>query len=293
MINSVAHGIDASYKMTVRKFPEVIEVTVKPVNHMLELARSRSQGLRKAPLPESLKPELPEEERARKDEENRTRAIRRAKQAVRWLVHRNKADHLLTLTYRENMQDSDRLKRDFDQFRRLVLARYPDWKYVAAREHQDRGAWHLHLAVQGRQDLNYIRTCWYKVLGCTGATGANVLGQVDIVGPRKRFGQPKGCWKSAKLASYLTKYLDKCFDLLEHSSKRYWASKGAPKPEVITHWLGSQNVTEMIKDSFDIAMLHGLEDFPAQIMQSRDRTLLWLSGARNIQLSLGIGLLDD
>lgn len=78
------------------------------------------------------------------------------------------------------MTDIGQLKRDFDAFRRLVTARYPDWKYVAAREKQDRGAWHLHLAVQGRQDLNYLRTCWYKVLGCVGATGAAVLGQVDI-----------------------------------------------------------------------------------------------------------------
>ncbi|ABE49724.1 rolling circle replication-associated protein [Methylobacillus flagellatus] len=281
MLNSVAHGIDASFKMTVRKFPEVIEVTVKPVNHMLELARSRSHGLKKAPS----KVELPEEERARKDEENKLRAIRRAKQSIRWLVHRLKADHLVTLTYRDNMQDTEQLKRDFDQFRRLMLARYPDWKYVAAREQQERGAWHLHLAVQGRQDIKYMRTCWYKVLGCLGATGKDVMGQVDVVGPRKRFGQPKGTWKSAKLASYLTKYLDKSFNMLEHSSKRYWASKGAPKPEVVQHWLGSQNITEMIKDAFDIAMLHGLEDFPAQIMQSRDRTLLWLSGARNLRLS--------
>ncbi|MCB5189803.1 hypothetical protein LG198_03530 [Methylobacillus arboreus] len=57
----------------------------------------------------------------------------------------------------------------------------------------------------------------------------------------------------------------------EHSSKRYWSSKGAPKPEVTQHWLGSQNITEMIKDTFDIAMLHGLEDFPAQIMQRRKK----------------------
>lgn len=287
MFNTLPHGHDANYRLTVRKFPNVIEVTVKPVNHMLELARSRSQGLRKASLPESLKLELPEEERARKAEENKARAIRRARQSVRWHVHRMQADHLVTMTYRDNMQNIEQLKRDFDQFRRLMLARYPDWKYVAAREHQERGAWHLHLAVQGRQDLKYMRTCWYKVLGCVNATGKDVLGQIDVVGPRKRFGQPKGTWKSAKLACYLTKYLDKCFDLAEHASKRYWASKGTPKPEITRYWLASKDITQMIVDTFGISMLHGLEDFPAQIMQSKDRALLWMSGARNDRLTVG------
>lgn len=49
----------------------------------------------------------------------------------------------------------------------------------------------------------------------------------------------KGLWRAGRLANYLTKYLDKSFDMLEHATKRYWASKGAPKPEVTTHWLGS------------------------------------------------------
>jgi len=271
---TVSNGNDAVYRVTVREFPSSIEVTTKPVNHELERARSLNHGFKGAPK----LLELSEEERALKDEENVVRSIRRAKQAVRWQVQRLEADHLLTLTYRENMQDIDRLKRDFDVFRRLVKARYPEWGYVAAREQQERGAWHLHLAVKGRQDIKYLRTCWYKVLGCLGAVGLAVLGAVNIKPPTKRFSD-SGHWRSNKLASYLTKYIDKAFDLLERSSKRYWSSKGLPQSVVTRYWLAG-DALEIIQDAFDLAMYHGMEDFPAVLHQSLQRSLIYMQGFR-------------
>lgn len=282
MLNTVAHGLDANYRVTVRTFPSVVEITARPINHQLELARSRNQGIKGI----SRNIELDEEERARKDEENLTRSIRRAKQSVRWHVQRLEADHMLTLTYRENMLDVDRLKKDFDHFRRLVMARYPEWKYVAVREQQERGAWHLHLAVKGNQDIKYLRTCWYKVLGCFGAAGADVLGQVNVKASKRRYGAVSGVWKQSKLASYLTKYLHKGFEVLEHASKRYWASKGTVKPVITRYWLGSANLVEMIKDTFDIGLVHGLEDFPS-IMQSRDRGVLYLTGNKLKNICFG------
>lgn len=281
-MNTLPHGIDAAYRATIRIFPSIVEVTAKPVNHQLELARSRNHGLRG----NTRKLDLEDEERERKDEENLTRSVRRAKQSIRWLVQRMQGDHMVTLTYRDNMQDIDRLKRDFDHFRRLVKAKYPDWSYVAVREQQQRGAWHMHIAVKGRQDLNYLRVCWYIVLGCLGKSGSEVLGQVNVKAPRRSEWQNDKLWKPAKLASYLTKYMDKGFELLEHHSKRYWASKGTPKPEVKRYWLGSTNMTEFIKDVFELGMLHGLEDFPS-IMQSRDRTVLYMSGRRILTCSVG------
>ena len=56
----------------------------------------------------------------------------------------------VTLTYRENMQDSKRLSKDFDvfwkRFRRYCSSE--NWKvpeYITVAEPQGRGAWHLHL----------------------------------------------------------------------------------------------------------------------------------------------------
>lgn len=282
---TVAHGIDASYRLTVREFPSSAEIVLKPINHSLEKARARDQGVRG----HRPKVELTPEQQQEKDEENRLRSIRRAKQAVRWHIQRIEADHLLTLTYRENMQDVDRLKHDFDLFRRMVQARYPKWTYVAAREMQDRGAWHLHLAVKGRQDIKYLRTCWYKVLGCVGATGDSVLGQVNIEAPRKKYAQG-GLWRAGKLANYLTKYIDKAFDILEHSSKRYWASKGAPQPVITKYWLAG-NKTDILVEMFELAMIHGMEDFTPTIYQSLKFDLVYMQGARSPKITAGSGIL--
>ncbi len=55
--------------------------------------------------------------RAEKDAENRARAARRARQTVLHRIKTIKADRLLTLTYRENMQERERLQRDWQVVR--------------------------------------------------------------------------------------------------------------------------------------------------------------------------------
>lgn len=278
-MNIVPLGKDANYRVTVRQFDEMIEITSRVINHQWETARSENCGL-VAPRRKERNTDMTDEDRQRKDDENKLRSVRRARQGVRWMVQRLQADHMLTLTYRENMQDIDRLKIDFDHFRRLVQARYPDWKYVAIREKQERGAYHLHIALKGFQNINFLRTCWHTVLGCLGKTGQHALGNIDVTRPK---GQSKSTyyqWRQDRLAAYMTKYLHKEFDTLEHHSKRYWASRGAPKPSIKRYWLGSQNIIEMIKDVLDIAMVHGLDDGKSYY-QNKDQTLLFLSGRYN------------
>lgn len=277
-MNTVKFGKDANYRVTVRTFPSMVEVVTRPVNWQLEQARSNNCGL-VAPRKKTKDLDVTREERERKDTENLARSIRRAKQGIRWLIQRMEADHMVTLTYRENMMDIDRLKKDFDQFRRLVVARYPDWKYVVIREQQDRGSLHMHIAVKGRQNIDYLRYCWYKVLGCMGASGADALGSVNVRAPSKRWGGKGYQWRQDKLAGYLSKYLHKGFDLAEHSSKRYWSSKRLPQANIQRFWLGSQNVTEMILDSINIAMLSGMEDWP-NFYQSNDQSVLVIRGCK-------------
>lgn len=278
-MNTVKYGKDANYRLTIRTFPSMVEIVTRTINWQLENMRSENCGLRS---PKRNEPDTPlsAEERARKDEENVNRSVRRARQSVRWLVQRMEADHMLTLTYRENMDSVQRLKKDFDHFRRLVTAKYPEWKYVAIKEYQERGSLHMHIAVKGRQDIKFLRNCWYKVLGCLGATGSDTLGSVNVRAPSRRWGGRGYEWRQDKLASYLTKYLHKGFDLSEHSSKRYWASKGLPKPIVQRFWMASKDMLEMITDSFDMAMFSGMQNMP-DFYQSPDRTMLFLRGIRN------------
>lgn len=98
------------------------------------------------------------------------------------------------------------------------------------------GALHLHVAVHGRQDIKYIRRCWYVALGASpNAEGADTPGQIDI------------------LSAYLAKYLVKAFDdgATLHA-KRYWQSKGVQAPECQKVWLGATSIIEAIQESHDL-----------------------------------------
>lgn len=202
------------------------------------------------------------EELEKKAQENQARSIRRARQQVRWKLKQIQADHMITLSYRENMQDIERLKKDWKEFVRLVHAKFPEWRFVAVREYQERGALHLHIGVHGRQDIKYLRRCWYRVLGApVDASGEEAPGQIDVSGPNRRWGgEGRGYrWKSDKLAGYLTKYLHKAFEQAEHSSKRYWHSKKLIMPESQKLWLGAANFGDAIRETFDLVLTHVLE----------------------------------
>jgi hypothetical protein len=111
--------------------------------------RNRNKGSHRTPRDGELSPE--------KFAENMKRAVARAKTTIRRAIMAAKLDHLLTLTYRENMQDIKRGWSDLVKFIRLVRAHIPYWPYVAVMELQERGAIHFHLAVTGRQDLALLR----------------------------------------------------------------------------------------------------------------------------------------
>lgn len=51
----------------------------------------------------------------------------------------------ITLTYAENMTDTERLRTDFEAFVKRFRRAYAPEKYMVAMEPQGRGAWHAHL----------------------------------------------------------------------------------------------------------------------------------------------------
>lgn len=126
-----------------------------------------------------------------KQEQNQDRAARRAKSRLRQLILSANLTHLLTLTYRENVTDFNRASDDLNRYVRKIKAHLPDWLYVAVAEQQERGAWHWHIAVGGRQDVELLRTLWREIVG---------EGNIDV-------SAPKGTRKDQRL--YLVKYLGK------------------------------------------------------------------------------------
>lgn len=128
-------------------------------------------------------------------EHNAKRANARATEEIRRKCLSIGADHLVTLTYRQNNEDRDRVLSDLERLRRMLSRVGYPMPYVAVLECQKRGAIHTHLAVRGFQDVRLLPRCWYKVVGKGG-------GQVNVKGPRPGS-------SPVKLARYISKYISK------------------------------------------------------------------------------------
>lgn len=226
------------YQLTIKEYATgIIDMVMRKVNFMVELRKARSDGLRGV----AYTPDLTEEEQAAKDAENRARAARRAKKKVRELIQSIGADHLLTLTYRENITDSDVLNEHFTKFIRLMRRKYPNWLYVGVKEFQERGALHMHVACVGYQDLPYLRACWYEAIGGNAAdTGSDTKGQVDLRFQKKRWSGNSPVYTAFQLSAYMSKYLAKTFEQdSQLGQRRYKASKGIPAPRISRQYLGA------------------------------------------------------
>jgi len=145
------------------------------------------------------------------------RAIRRARSRLRQLILSANADHLLTLTYRENVTDFRQACDDLNRFNRVVRTNLPGWVFVAVPEKQQRGAWHWHLAVVGRQDVVQLRANWLHVVGD---------GNIDVQKPKR------GTNRRLSIVKYLGKYLAKGFEEghRELNGHRFRASLGIEVP---------------------------------------------------------------
>ncbi len=139
-------------------------------------------------------------------EENIKRSKARTKAEVRRKCMAMGADHLLTLTYRENKTDKEETMHDVEVFIRKVHEKLPGWKYVMVPERQKRGAIHFHVAVKGFQDVIFLRNVWRETVA---------EGNIDI--KYKEMKAQNGKWKKgnsytwgkADLATYLAKYITK------------------------------------------------------------------------------------
>lgn len=92
-----------------------------------------------------------------------------------------------TLTYAENMQESERLMRDYQKFFQR-LCRYLSKRgisrpeYIAVAEPQERGAWHLHLLLIWDTCAPFIPNKDFRALWGQGFVKINALDNCDNVG---------------------------------------------------------------------------------------------------------------
>lgn len=157
-------------------------------------------------------------------------SAQRAKKASRLACKSIGADSLMTLTYRDNMQELPVCKKHLKEFARRVSRIWPDFQAVCAFEQQKRGAWHVHLATHKVpaslqsdgvkvKSFDLLRRIWRSVTGPLG-------GNVDVKN------KARNSQKSpARIAAYLSKYITKAFELGEKFSNR-WTKFGSIKQPI-------------------------------------------------------------
>lgn len=200
-----------------------------------EICVTRSTRIvQNGPLPMPNRAKRGESEKRTQNDED---SAKRAKQSVRHRCKAISADRMITLNYREDMRDKDRLKRDWDLFRR-AMSKHNQFHYVATVEIQEghkkgnldavegRASFHIHVAVHGRQCYQLVRAIWQRIVG-TDDQGRK-MGQINVRDPHK-FGFGKN--GQHKLAGYISKYITKEQDSHDLNKKRYWSSKGIAVPE--------------------------------------------------------------
>lgn len=153
------------------------------------------------------------------DDENVYRAQQRAKKLVRLKCKQIQADHLLTLTTREDSNTAEQMYARFTKFVRNYRAVVGDqWEYVAVLEAHPSNTAHLHLHVAcvGMVDVNVARNIWCAILGGKGQ------GNIDAKHIKVAGGDRTE--KAVRIAKYISKYVTKD-SAVAFNKRRYWASK--------------------------------------------------------------------
>ena len=82
-------------------------------------------------------------------------SFRQTFKKLRYLINNNfcglNNELFVTLTYAENMQDTDKLYRDLDKFMKRLRYKYKEIskiEYLTVVEPQNRGAWHAHILIK-------------------------------------------------------------------------------------------------------------------------------------------------
>ncbi|MDW9228970.1 hypothetical protein C7S15_3570 [Burkholderia cepacia] len=252
---------------------EVVAFSVAVQRRFNEL-RLRPRGVRGKR--EALEGETDEDVAVKSDKSLRT-SIERSKRMIRKRCKQIRADRMLTLSTRLNETRIEVWARWWDAFRRR-LNKLQDFHYVAVLERQERGAWHIHVAVHGRQNWKLLRSIWLSVISKDGTDGAvnDSIGRASCLF-RKVGG--KGRAMRHRIATYIAKYVGKGAHDAGFNKKRYWTSKGIVLPEVTTYaHLGAEcSRGEAVAAAYECVDANGADFDGAQLFWNRGIGVFWMA----------------
>jgi len=178
------------------EIPEVSRVKVKKMNHIVEVTYIekknqellRYKKISKDEMVDKTTGEIIQVEH-KEDRKGNISSLRRTISNLRDIINTNfvggENELFITLTYAENMKDTERLYKDFDKFYKKLKRRLRGHEllYISVVEPQERGAWHVHLLLK---DLTceslYIHNEEIEKMWGQGFTKTERLHHVDNVG---------------------------------------------------------------------------------------------------------------
>lgn len=108
---------------------------------------------------------------------------------LRYLINNNFVgagnELFITLTYAENMRDTDRLYMDFKKLVKKLRYKYGELDYISVIEPQARGAWHMHVLIKFyRDDMQkaFISNPTLNQMWGHGFVRINRLDNIDNIG---------------------------------------------------------------------------------------------------------------
>ncbi|MBP7845880.1 MAG: hypothetical protein KA007_00385 [Candidatus Pacebacteria bacterium] len=165
-------------------------------------------------------------ERIKIQQQKQEYSVNRTRTEIRRLINSNpQLNKFMTLTFADNFTDLKKANYLFNQFIKRMNYKYPNFRYLAIPEFQQRGAVHYHLLC----DMPFIH---YSVIHETWGHGnidIKTLKDVDNIG------------------AYVCKYLSKdMFDERTFGKKKYFRSQTLTDPIEILGWLATKFIERFL-----------------------------------------------
>src|SRR6185369_11334714 len=191
-------------------------------------------------------PDIDLDELARKAERSAQKAAARARRNCRHKIKHASFSQMLTLTYRENMGDLTRMRREFAAWLRIMRRLIPGFRCVYGFERQKRGALHVHIACDRLPFLMQYKGCKVQSWKVGTAVWRSVVpqGGMCFVGGRKgRFNRSAS---AGRIAAYIAGYLTKDNAAGEGGRRMWDSTHGLTPPPCITMNLPPMDIGDAI-----------------------------------------------
>lgn len=180
------------------------------------------------------------------------KAAARARRNCRHKIKHASLNQMLTLTYRENMCDLSRMRKDFAAWLRIMRRQIRGFRAVYGFERQDRGAWHVHVACDRLPFNMQFRGCKVQSwkVGTAIWRGIVPQGGMCFVGGRKgRFNRSAS---PGRIAAYIAGYLTKDNAAGEGGRRMWDSTQGLTPPPCLTMQLPPMDIGDAVVLAFEL-----------------------------------------